>query len=171
MRLEFKKSEKYRFFKFKPPSWQYNAKHPILIPGRHAFTKLIIIHEHKRLLHSGAQMTLSSIRQSFWPCAGRNVVRDVINKCVTCFRNAPKPSSTLIGNLPESRVSVPTKPFDNCGVDYTGPMYYKEGQRKNSRSIKCYLAIFICFASKAVHIELVCDLYRSFLKRAQTIHF
>jgi len=137
---------------------QYDAKHPILIPGRHSFTQLIVNHEHKRLLHAGAQMTLSSIRQNFWPCAGRSIVRDIINKCVICFRNAPKPSNTLMGNLPESRVSIFGRPFEKCGVDYAGPMYYKEGQRKNSRLIKCFIAIFVCFATKALHIELVGDL-------------
>lgn len=82
----------------------------------------------------------------------------MINKCITCFRNAPRLSITLIGNLPEARVNVFERPFEKCGIDYAGPIYYKEGQRKNSRSIKCYLAIFVCFATKAVHIELVGNL-------------
>jgi hypothetical protein len=136
----------------------YNAKHPILIPGRHSFTRLIVMHEHRRLLHAGAQTTLASIRQIFWPCVGRSIVRSVINKCVTCFRSAPKLSNAVMGNLPESRVSILERPFEKCGVDYAGPMYYKEGQRKNSRLIKCFIAIFVCFATKAVHIELVGDL-------------
>ncbi|XP_011858081.1 PREDICTED: uncharacterized protein LOC105555666 [Vollenhovia emeryi] len=136
----------------------FDAKHPIVIPGRHVFTRLIVMHEHKRLLHAGAQMTLSSIRQMWWPCAGRSVVRDVISKCVTCFRNAPKSSTALMGDLPESRVSVFERPFEKCGVDYAGPMYYKEGQRKNARQVKCFIAIFVCFATKATHIELVGDL-------------
>ncbi|XP_067216970.1 uncharacterized protein [Linepithema humile] len=136
----------------------YDAKHPILIPGRHSFTRLIVIHEHTRLLHAGAQMTLSAIRQNFWPCIGRSVVRNIISKCVICFRNVPKLSNTLMGDLPESRVSVFKRPFEKCGVDYAGPMYYKEGQRKNSRLVKCFISIFVCFATKAVHIELVGDL-------------
>lgn len=64
---------------------QYNTKHSILMLGRHSFNQLIVHHEHKRLLHVGTQMTLSSIRQNFWPCAGRNIVCDIISKCVTCF--------------------------------------------------------------------------------------
>nr|XP_012234877.1 PREDICTED: uncharacterized protein LOC105679424 [Linepithema humile] len=63
-----------------------------------------------------------------------------------------------MGDLPESRVSVFKRPFEKCGVDYAGPMYYKEGQRKNSRLVKCFISIFVCFAAKAVHIELVGDL-------------
>lgn len=37
----------------------FQAKHPILLPGKHAFTKLIVEHEHSRCLHSGIQTTLS----------------------------------------------------------------------------------------------------------------
>ncbi|XP_018361404.1 PREDICTED: uncharacterized protein LOC108760104 [Trachymyrmex cornetzi] len=136
----------------------YNAKHPILIPAQHRLTRLIIIHEHCRLFHAGAQLTLASIRQEFWPCSARNLVRHVINTCVICFRNSPKLSTTLMGDLPEARVKGGTRPFEACGIDYAGSVYYKEGQRKNSRSIKCFIAIFVCFTTKAVHLELSSDL-------------
>lgn len=89
---------------------------------------------------------------------GRNIVQSVINKCITCFCSAPKLSNAIMSNLPKSRVNIPARPFEKCGVDYAGPMYYKEGQWKNSRLIKCFIAVFVCFATKAVHIELVEDL-------------
>lgn len=40
----------------------YNAKHPMLIPAQHRFTRLITMHEYCRLFHAGAQLTLASIR-------------------------------------------------------------------------------------------------------------
>lgn len=63
-----------------------------------------------------------------------------------------------MGNLPPSRVQVPARAFDKCGVDYAGPLYHKEGARRNVKLIKCYIAIFVCMATKAVHIELAVDL-------------
>jgi len=50
-------------------SVSYNIKHPILLPGKHAFTRLIIIHEHERHLHAGTQATLMAVRQNYWPIA------------------------------------------------------------------------------------------------------
>ncbi|XP_033180022.1 uncharacterized protein LOC105681646 [Bombus impatiens] len=62
-----------------------------------------------------------------------------------------------MGNLPEARVTE-SRPFTNVGVDYCGPFYIKEKRERNRRQVKVYVAIFICLAAKAVHIELVGDL-------------
>ena len=44
-------------------------------------------------------------------------------------------------------------------MDYADPFYYKEGARKTTKLVKCYIAIFIyCLATKAVHIELASNL-------------
>ncbi|XP_018371751.1 PREDICTED: uncharacterized protein LOC108766752 [Trachymyrmex cornetzi] len=66
----------------------------------------------------GGAQTLASIRQEFWPCSARNLIRHVINTCVICFRNSPKLSTTLMGDLPEARVKGGTRPFEACGIDY-----------------------------------------------------
>ncbi|XP_065084789.1 uncharacterized protein LOC135706998 [Ochlerotatus camptorhynchus] len=55
-------------------------------------------------------------------------------------------------DLPVSRVS-PTRPFSLYGVDYCGPFYVKSAVR-NRGPTKVYVAIFVCFSTKAVHIEL-----------------
>ncbi|XP_011879108.1 PREDICTED: uncharacterized protein LOC105568236 [Vollenhovia emeryi] len=136
----------------------YDHKHPILLPGKHAFTRLIIIDEHERQLHAGAQATLSAIRQNYWPTSARSVIRSVIKKCTTCIRNTPRLGATLMADLPETRVNIAKHVFQKCGVDYAGPLWYKEGQRKNAKSIKCYMGLFVCLATKAVHIELASDI-------------
>lgn len=43
-------------------------------------------------------------------------------------------------------------------MDYAGPFHYKDGSRKTTKLLKCYIAIFVCFATTAVHIELATDL-------------
>ncbi|XP_011883823.1 PREDICTED: uncharacterized protein LOC105570973 [Vollenhovia emeryi] len=62
-----------------------------------------------------------------------------------------------MGELPSVRVNI-TRPFHNSGVDYCGPFYVRDRVRRNSKKYKAYVAIFICMATKAVHIELVEDL-------------
>ncbi|KMQ91222.1 hypothetical protein RF55_8940 [Lasius niger] len=66
-------------------------------------------------------------------------------------------SEALMGSLPAGRVTV-SKPFLHCGVDYAGPIILREGKRRNARNHKAYISIFVCFATKGVHIELVSDL-------------
>lgn len=62
-----------------------------------------------------------------------------------------------MGDLPKNRV-VFEKAFLQTGVDYCGPFYIKERKFRNRNKVKIYVAVFVCFATKAVHIEVVSDL-------------
>ncbi|XP_037954010.1 uncharacterized protein LOC119684129 [Teleopsis dalmanni] len=61
-----------------------------------------------------------------------------------------------MGNLPTDRVTA-TRPFLISGVDFCGPMYTTLKIRGRP-PVKTYVAVFVCFTSKAVHFELVSDL-------------
>ncbi|XP_018401691.1 PREDICTED: uncharacterized protein LOC108778879 [Cyphomyrmex costatus] len=131
------------------------ARHPILLPREHNLTKRVINHEHVRNMHAGAQATMTAVRQRFRPLSLRSSTRKILQSCITCFRVKPIRSEAMMGSLPASRVTM-SRPFSHCGVDYAGPIIIKEGKRRNAR--KTYISIFVCFATKAVHIELVSDL-------------
>lgn len=62
-----------------------------------------------------------------------------------------------MSSLPTGCVTM-SKPFTHCGVDYAGPINLKESKRRNARNHKAYVSIFVCFAVKAVHLELASDL-------------
>jgi hypothetical protein len=64
-------------------------KCPILLPKGHFVTTLIIRHAHECQLHAGHQGTLAYIRQKYWPIAGRDAVRQVIHRCIRCFKTNP----------------------------------------------------------------------------------
>lgn len=61
-------------------------------------------------------------------------------------------------NLPAGRVCPSARPFLHTGVDYSGPFEIKEGSRRSKKRIKIYVAVFVCFTTKAVHIEPVSSL-------------
>lgn len=42
-----------------------DKKYPILLPGDHMFTRCLFSEEHNRLLHTGPQSLLASIREQF----------------------------------------------------------------------------------------------------------
>jgi len=136
---------------------QFDTRHPILLPREHDLTKRVISHEHVRNMHAGTQATMAFVRQRFWPLALRSSTRKILKKCIACFRAKPRQSEAIMGSLPVNRVTV-SRPFSHCGVDYAGPVMIREGKRRNARNSKAYISIFVCFATKAVHIELVSDL-------------
>ncbi|GFT26854.1 integrase catalytic domain-containing protein [Trichonephila clavipes] len=50
------------------------------------------------------------------------------------------------------------RPFFSCGIDYAGPVLIKCNKGRGTKSTKGYIALFVCLATKAVHIEAVGDL-------------
>nr|XP_012216490.1 PREDICTED: uncharacterized protein LOC105668617 [Linepithema humile] len=135
----------------------FDACHPILLPRDHVLTKRIIEQEHVRNAHAGTQATMAAVRQRFWPISLRSVTRKIVRGCITCFKVKPVLSEAIMGSLPAGRVTV-SRPFSHCGVDYAGPLILRENKRRNARNHKAYIAVFVCFATKGVHIEPVSDL-------------
>lgn len=149
--------------------FSYEKKYPILIQSTHHFTKLLFNYEHVKLKHAGPQLLLASIRDVYWPIGGRNLAKSCYRQCILCTRLKGQTISPIMGNLPQNRVIPNGFPFQSVGVDYAGPILSASRQGRGCRLTKVYIALFICFATKAVHIELVGDLtsnsYLSALRR------
>ncbi|XP_015437828.1 PREDICTED: uncharacterized protein LOC107192974 [Dufourea novaeangliae] len=135
----------------------YDKKHPILLPAKHHFTTLVIRHMHWRHYHTGVLGTLNAIRQIYWPINAMQSVKHCIRTCVPCHRANPTISRYQMGNLPKNRVTL-NRPFLITGIDHCGPLYIKEKRVRNTKTVKAYVAVFVCFSTKAVHLELVGDL-------------
>ncbi|XP_058448627.1 uncharacterized protein LOC131428598 [Malaya genurostris] len=134
----------------------FDSKHQILLPGSHQFSKLLICCYHQRLLHAAVQLLTNTIRLRFWILGGRSVVRRIIHACVTCFRAKPKLVEQFMSELPSSRVTA-SRPFSTVGIDFWGPIHLKPRHRRDAPP-KAYVAVFVCFSTKAAHLELVVDL-------------
>ncbi|KAJ2948182.1 hypothetical protein O0L34_g9990 [Tuta absoluta] len=53
---------------------------------------------------------------------------------------------------------TPGFPFEVTGTDYAGPFMIVNKKGRGAKLLKCYLCVFVCFKTKAVHLELVSDL-------------
>ncbi|XP_033218431.1 uncharacterized protein LOC117173894 [Belonocnema kinseyi] len=135
----------------------FNQKYPILLPSNHHVSDLIIRDAHDRNLHGGIQSTLYTVRERFWILNGRNQIRHVIHRCVPCIRQKPKFPHAKMADLPKSRVT-PGFAFSEVGVDFFGPILIKEKKEKNRSFLKVYGSVFVCMATKAVHIEVASGL-------------
>ncbi|XP_035227769.1 uncharacterized protein LOC118199973 [Stegodyphus dumicola] len=137
-----------------------NSKHPILLPKEGHVTNLIVTHYHVNYLHASQELLISTLRMQFWILAVRSVVRKIIHRCIPCIRNRGKTVTQIMGDLPSPRVQ-PSRPFAVTGVDYAGPYSIKSQVGRRTKTFKCYVSIFVCFSTKAVHLELVSDLSTS----------
>ena len=135
----------------------YNRRHPIVLPGFHGVTKLIVYSEHLRLLHAGPTLVCASLSRVYHIVSSRRVVRSITRSCVVCRRVSAKPKPQMLGQLPLDRM-IPGSAFDRVGVDYAGPVLIKCGSKCKPVLFKAYISVFVSFSIKAVHLELVSDL-------------
>ena len=96
-------------------------------------------------------MTLFALRQTVWTPRGIASVKKVIHNCRHCIRFDARIRQPLMGDLPAEQI-VGSFAFQFTGTDYSGPFYTKDSSQKLQKS---YAVIFICFTTKAIHLEPV----------------
>ena len=139
-----------------------SAKNPVLLDPSYRITLLIVRHCHERVKHCGVKGTLTELRSRFWIVRGRQFIRNIIHKCVTCrkyegepYRAPPAPP------LPDCRVKE-DQPFANTGVDFAGPLYVKNPDSK------VWISLYTWCVTRAVHLDLVPDMTtEAFLRNFQ----
>lgn len=132
----------------------FNQKHPVILPSNSGMIRLIIEECHRSHLHGGFQVTMNQLRRKYWIIRAGQTVKSVIRRCVICCRARPSIARQLMGNLPQERLDF-TKAFLHTGVDFAGPFHVRASAGRGVRISKCYIAVFICLAVKAIHLELV----------------
>ncbi|GFX11130.1 integrase catalytic domain-containing protein [Trichonephila clavipes] len=104
----------------------YVNKHPAILPGNHNLTVQIIVHFHRKNLHTGASSLLHYVREKFWPLNGLSLCRKVVHECLVCFKSRPLVTSQLMGNLPQSSPRLPVQLF--CRKDKCAKLYSDNGK-------------------------------------------
>lgn len=148
------------------------AKHPPILPKQSHLSKLFIHFAHLSSSHGGPTLTSSILQQHVWIPSGKRLVKSEFRSCMTCQRVRPRSAHQLMSDLSAERVN-PSRPFTCTGLDYAGPFSLRLSKGRGQRTLKGYVALFICFATRAIHLELVSDLttgiflqaYRRFVGR------
>ena len=100
--------------------------------------------------HGGRGMTLNNLRwNGFWILNANVAVRGMIYRCVNCRKLRGKFGVQKMADLTKVRC-LEVLLFTYCGVDMFGPYTIRERRS----DLKRYCALFICFARRAVHIEV-----------------
>lgn len=135
----------------------YEERHPAILPTKNAITELIVWDAHERAFHAGPQNTMGRLHQRYWVLCERRRVRQLLHKCVTCARARPLVRHQMMGDLPASRVQ-PVRAFLRTAIDYAGPIWSRTSRGRGNKAHKSWVAVFVCFSTKAVHLELVSEL-------------
>lgn len=131
------------------------SKNPILLPSSHPYVDLLIRHTHERVKHSAVTNTLTTLRECFWILKGRQAVKRVLKRCVTCRKLEGLPYSSYSSpDLPSVRVSDDPS-FTHTGLNFAGPLYTRPDRNQEKENAKCYVCLFTCASSRAVHLELL----------------
>ena len=128
-----------------------DPRHLNILPKKHHVVNLIIDYYHRASGHSGAEYTLSLLRQSYWIISTRSIVRNIINKCFNCRRRQAPVMQQKMASLPEDRITPSKPPFIYVGVDCFGPFLVRRGRA----TAKTYGVLFTCIVIRAVYIEVV----------------
>ncbi|CAG7722738.1 unnamed protein product [Allacma fusca] len=135
----------------------FEARHPLILPNSHHLTTLIIRHFHVINLHAGPQQLLYILQQQFWIINARKIINYIIKRCKPCAILRAESAKQLMGNLPKPRIT-PNLAFATTGIDYCGPYLLRPIKGRSPKLFKCYIALFICFVTRGIHLELVSDM-------------
>ena len=130
----------------------YSAKYPIILHASSHPVMLLMDKIHKENGHLGRETVLTKLKENFHIVKANKIVRQILDKCVTCKRVQGKPSNQQMSDLPADRLITDSPPFTNTATDIFGPFYVSKGRGKCQE--KRYGVIFSCLVSRATHIEV-----------------
>lgn len=137
---------------------KFNQNHPVILSSKHKFSELFVKEYYILYLHIGSTLLSHIIKQSYWIIGEKKIINKLLLRCINyhTFKTSTA-LSQLIASLYEDQVTSECH-FFSCGVDYSEAISIKFNNKCGDKSIKGYMELFICLATKDLHIEAVRDL-------------
>lgn len=134
----------------------FGSRHPLLLPKGGPLVELLVSDRHVRNAHAGCSALLAILQREFWILSARRTIRSVLFRCISCYRVKAATMQPQMGDLPADRIRPSgLRPFDGTATDFAGPFSIKTTNFRNAKIVKGYLCVFVCLATKAVHLEVV----------------
>ena len=134
------------------------ANRPILFAYNHPLTISYILNRHKCLNCSSVTYTLNQIRRDIHSPKLRKLIRQLINKCLTCRRLLERPFKYPEHPPLNDYRSKCSRPFSMVGLDYIGPFTIRTSKENvEKENNKVWIVLFSCLVSRAIYIVLVTD--------------
>ncbi|XP_068120871.1 uncharacterized protein [Hyperolius riggenbachi] len=142
--------------RLKQASLEPDERNPLIIPGHHHVTRLIVQHYHIQVKHQGRLFTEGALHTAgLWIVGAKRCVSSIIFSCITCRKLRGMLQTQKMANLPADRLSM-DPPFTNVGLDVFGPWSVTARQTRGGQAnSKRWAVIFTCMTIRAVHIEVI----------------
>lgn len=128
-------------------------KHPIIIPGEHHVTNLLVHQAHRFTLHGGPLLVQSFIYRQFCILRGRNLIQSIVRQCVKCTRYNAITQEQLMGPLSAVR-SRPLEHFFTLGLITLVHSVLKHFQAEVKKPSKDMLQYLCVWSSKRSILKL-----------------
>ena len=125
----------------------------MLVSSRHAMLLMIQAHRED---HKGSKITLWRSRTQAWIWRGAKLASSVERECLVCKARKAEACQQRMGNLPEERIAVGTKPFTFVCLDLMGPILVRSMVNKRAH-MKVWPILFVCQSTGALHIQVAHD--------------
>ena len=135
-----------------------SQQHPIIMDSKSTLIQKMFSHKHIHTGHGGPSLLLCHTSKKFYVLGARRLSRSICRNCVTCRRVTPQPVPQQMGELPAVRVESDQPTFSDTGMDFAGPFKIRVGLTRRPVLIEAHICIFVCMATKAVHLEVTSDL-------------
>ncbi len=133
-----------------------DERNPIVLPGRHHISTLLIRHFHEQVKHQGRLFTEGAMHTAgLWLVNGKRSISSVIHKCVVCRKLCGNTETQKMADLPEEHLSV-SPPFTHVGLDVFGPFSVSARRTRGGHAeSKRWGILFTCTSMQTVHIEII----------------
>ncbi len=132
----------------------------IVLPRDCPIVAKFVMSKHSLHKHAGTGYMHALLKEEYLIPRGRQQIRKIIRGCTTRRCVKPTPLGQQEAPLPALRVDNPA-PFSGVAVDLFGPImvFHKCGFANcpHPEEVKVHCALFTCFHSRSVHLELVDD--------------
>ncbi|XP_055585318.1 uncharacterized protein LOC129738158 [Uranotaenia lowii] len=132
----------------------YDTKFPVILPGKHYVTELLVDHFHRKFCHRNSETIVNELRQVYEIPNLRVLVKSIGRKCLLCQIRRTRPVNPPMAPLPPARLAHHERAFTYTGLDYFGPLLVKIGRA----NVKRWIALFTCLTTRAVHLEVAYSL-------------
>jgi len=156
-----------------------STRQAIVLPRDCPIVEKFVMHKHRMHQHAGSGYLHALMKENFILPQAKRQIRKFIRKCTKRGCVMPVPLEQQMAPLPANRTDDPA-PFQSTAVDLFGPLlvFHRCGLQNcpHPKSNKVHCALFTCFQSRAVHLELVdsastedfLNAFRSFFARRGT---
>ena len=91
--------------------FEYNRKHPMILPSGTRVSELIVRSYHEDLFHPGHLRVMAEVQKKYWIIGCRKIAKRIGYNCVTCRYWRGKSIEQIMSPLPDCRLSLKCSPF------------------------------------------------------------